>query len=85
LLPVAMFAALALTQATSGTGGLVLDLRLVVDGSALEVFVDGRVSATFRLPSIHRGPRRIVAWSKGATSIVRRLEVWPLETPAGQR
>lgn len=34
LLPVAMFAALTLTQATSGTDGLVLDLRLVGLGVA---------------------------------------------------
>ncbi len=59
---------------------LALDLRVVVDGSAMETFVDGRVSATFRLPSIHRGPRRIVVASTGAPSLVRRLEVWPLGT-----
>ncbi|MGH2475898.1 MAG: glycoside hydrolase family 32 protein, partial [Candidatus Limnocylindrales bacterium] len=61
---------------------IALDLHLIVDGSAMEVFVDGRVSATFRLPSIHRGPRRVVVWSKGATSLVRHLAVWALDATA---
>lgn len=57
---------------------LVLDLRLVIDGSVMEVFVDGRVSATFRLPAVHQGRRSVVVWSRGADSLVRELEVWPL-------
>ena len=37
----------------------VLDLRVIVDGSVMEVFADGRTAATFRLPSVHRGRRRV--------------------------
>ncbi len=57
---------------------LTLDLRLIVDGSVMEVFVDGRVSATFRLPAVHQGRRRVVAWSRGAHSVLEHLEVRPL-------
>jgi hypothetical protein len=42
------------------------------------VFVDGRVSATFRLPAVHQGRRSVVVWSRGADSLVRELEAWPL-------
>ena len=57
---------------------LTLDLTLVVDGSVMEVFVDGRVSATFRLPAVHVGRRSLVAWSHGGESRFDRLEVRPL-------
>ena len=60
---------------------LTLDLRLIVDGSVMEIFVDGRVSATFRLPAVHQGRRRIVAWSRGAHSVLEHLEVRPLVRP----
>jgi beta-fructofuranosidase len=57
---------------------LALDLRVIVDGSVMEVFVDGRVAATFRLPSVHRGRRRVTIFSLGGSSRLTRFDVWPL-------
>ena len=57
----------------------VLDLRVIVDGSVMEVFADGREAATFRLPSVHRGLRRVAAFSEGAADRLVCLEIWSLD------
>lgn len=57
----------------------VLDLRVIVDGSVMEVFADGRTAATFRLPSVHRGRRRVAAFSEGAADRLVCLEIWSLD------
>ncbi len=62
---------------------LALELRMIVDGSVLEAFVDGRATATFRLPSVHAGGRRLVVWSTGAAATVRRLDTWALPPGRG--
>ncbi len=57
----------------------VLELRVIVDGSVMEVFADGRTAATFRLPSIHRGLRRVATFSEGAADRLVCLEIWSLD------
>jgi len=57
----------------------VLDLRVIVDGSVMEVLADGRTATTFRLPSVHRGRRRVAAFSEGAADRLVYLEIWSLD------
>jgi len=60
-----------------------IDLRLLVDGSMLEVFVDERISATFRLPTAGAdGERRIGLTISVGRATIRRLDVWPLGSGA---
>jgi beta-fructofuranosidase len=57
-----------------------IDLRLLIDGSMLEVFVDDRTSATFRLPTADAdGDRRIEIAASTGRATVRLLDIWTLD------
>ena len=43
------------------------DLRIILDGSALEVVCDDLVTATVRLPAVGGGDRRIICSTFGPT------------------
>jgi hypothetical protein len=55
-----------------------LGLRLIVDGSVMELEVDGRTMATIRLPTTH-GDRLAVTFSAtGGCAWIIELETWDL-------
>ena len=63
-----------------------LDLRLLVDGSIMELFANGRVSATFRLPAVGaESIRHLSITTADGPCRVARLELWTLDRAASTR
>jgi beta-fructofuranosidase len=66
------------TRILPGAGNDNLVLRLIVDGSVMELEVDGRTMATIRLPTTH-GDRLAVTFSAtGGCAWIIELETWGL-------
>jgi beta-fructofuranosidase len=62
-----------------------IDLRLLVDGSMLEIFIDERISATLRLPTAAvTGERRLTVAVQHGQATIRLLDVWPLSRSPDQ-
>ncbi len=62
-------------------GTATLGLRLIVDGSVMELEIDGRTMATIRLPTT-RGDRLAVTFAaSGGTASIVELETWSLALP----
>jgi beta-fructofuranosidase len=60
-------------------------LRLIVDGSILELAVDERVTATARLPVIGGGTRTVSCTTFGGACRLRDLETFALDGPSAER
>lgn len=61
-------------------GRSALYLRLLVDGSVMELEADGRSMATIRLPAMH-GPRQALTVGATGGSASCEIEWWPLVSP----
>ena len=57
----------------------VLDLRVVLDHSVLEVFANGRCALATRLYPALAASTRVAAWADGDADL--DLSAWTLETP----
>jgi beta-fructofuranosidase len=56
-------------------------VRVLVDGTILELEVNGETMGTARLASHRPGDRHIVIGTEAGEAVVARLEVWPLGDP----
>ncbi|HEX9551551.1 MAG TPA: glycoside hydrolase family 32 protein [Candidatus Limnocylindrales bacterium] len=64
-----------------GELGQDLDLRLIVDGSIMEIEADGRTMATFRLPLAMGDRLAITVAASGGSARLRRAKAWTLRAP----
>ena len=64
--------------------GRTVRLRLILDGSILEMETNGHIMATARLPERPSDePLNVVIASHGGRARLRQVEIWPLDVPAG--
>jgi hypothetical protein len=59
-------------------------MRLIIDGSILEMETNGHIMATARLPERPRTEALYVAIASiGGRTRLRKVDIWPLDVPAG--
>lgn len=71
------------TRILPGAAGDSLAVRLLVDGSVMELEVDGRTMATVRLPTTRADRIAVTFAATGGTAWIVELETWSLALPGG--
>lgn len=70
----------AATEPPDATGRVAI--RILVDGSIMELEVNGDTMGTVRLAPHRPGDRSVVISVEGGETLVRGIEVWPLRPPS---
>jgi beta-fructofuranosidase len=74
----------SMTAMTLPEDGRIVRMRLIIDGSILEMETNGHVMATARLPERPRTEALYVAIASiGGRTRLRKVDIWPLDVPAG--